>query len=616
MRLCRMGAMVGAALVLACVVPGVAAAQAADEKVLIYSGTVAHRHSEAIDAGIGPIRDALTAAGISSDWEDCNGYGTADGQCQNANENPRIFTAANLEQYDAVFFFNAGGDDGRSGAAGPLWSDSDRDAIRVFVNAGGGIVANHLATDIGAGEPSWDWWDGMGDSAIGSTMPGHPAAPQTGNIRVSDRHHVATEGLPEEFPIADEFYMFHRSVRGTHHVLATLDENTPGFEPGSLAMGQDHPVAWCRDYDGGRVFATSLGHYGNLYTPVAGQPSNLVRLLVGGVQWAAGQAGGENDCRGTIWNNFRRTTLASDLKGAVSLDVAPDGRVYWTEIGAPGHASSGRVRMYDPDTGETTLVATIETRADALGASEDGVLGMSLDPNFAETKSIYVYYSPRGEGENWPDAGAGMVLGHNVISRFELNAAGTEVVDAQEIIRIPKVKVAPDGDGGPDGATTNWPAHTGGAGMDFDSDGNLYVGVGDDVNPFDANRGYSPIDQRYEHRYDARNTAANTNDLRGKILRIKPRADAAGAPGAGTTYDIPTGNMFAPGTASTRPEIYAMGFRNPFTVHADAERPGVVVVGEYGPDAGINNASRGPAGIIEWNHITRAGLLRLAVLHR
>jgi glucose/arabinose dehydrogenase/plastocyanin len=594
---------------LACAVSGLlageAAAQTANSKVLIYTGTVAHRHSEAINNGIGPMRQALTDAGFASDWEDCNGYGTAVGQCQHPDKNPRVFTAANLEQYDAVFFFNAGGNDGRSGAAGPLWSTSDRNAIRGYVNQGGGIVANHLATDIGAGEVSWDWWDGMGDSAIGSTMPGHPAAPQSADIRVSDRHHVATKGLPEEFSIADEFYMFHRSVRGTHHVLATLDENTPGFDPGQYAMGQDHPVAWCRDYDGGRVFATSLGHYGNLYTPVGGEPSNLVKLLRGGVEWAAGVAGGEGDCRGTIWNSFRRTTLAADLKGAVSLDVAADGRVYWTEIGAPGHTSTGRVRMYDPETGATDLVTTIETRADALGASEDGVLGMSLDPNFAENNFIYVYYSPRGAGENWPNAGAGMVLGYNLVSRFELDDTGTEVVDEQEIIRIPKVKVAPEGDGGPAGATTNWPAHTGGAGMDFDSQGNLYVGVGDDVNPFDANRGYSPIDQRYEHRYDARNTAANTNDLRGKILRIKPRADADGAPGAGTTYDIPSGNMFAPGTAKTKPEIYAMGFRNPYSVHADPERPGVVVVGEYGPDAGANHPSRGPAGIIEWNHITR-----------
>ena len=574
---------------------------------MIYSGTVAHRHSEAIDRGIEPIRDALTAAGIENDWEDCNGYGTNPGQCQHPDKNPRIFTEENLAQYDALFFFNAGGDIGGSGAQGPLWVESDRDAIRGFVNAGGGIAANHLATDIGAGAVSWDWWDGMGDSAVGSTMPGHPPSPQTANIRVSDRNHVASKDLPEEFAIADEFYMFHRSVRGTHHVLATLDENTPGFDPGQHAMGQDHPVAWCRDYDGGRIFATSLGHYGDLYQPVEGEPSNLVKLLVGGVKWVAGVAGNENDCRGTVWNNFRRTTLASDLKGAVSLDVASDGRVYWTEIGAPGHESSGRVRMYDPETKETTLVHTIPTRADALGASEDGVLGMSLDPDFDENNYIYVYYSPRGEGENWPNEGTGMVLGYNLISRFELNDEGTAVVDQQEILRVPKVKVAPGGDGGPEGATTNWPAHTGGAGMDFDSEGNLYVGVGDDVNPYDANRNWSPIDQRYEHRYDARNTAANTNDLRGKILRIKPKPDASGEPGLGRTYEVPAGNMFPVGTEKTKPEIYAMGFRNPYSVHADPERPGVVVVGEYGPDSGSNHPERGPAGIIEWNHITKPG---------
>jgi len=157
---------------LACAVSGAAAAEASAAKVLIYTGTVAHRHSEAISGGIGPVRDALTTAGIESTWEDCNGYGTAAGQCQHPDKNPRIFTAANLAGYDAVFFFNAGGNDGRSGAAGPLWSATDRAAIRGFTNAGGGIIANHLATDIGAGEVSWDWWDGMGDSAIGSTEAG------------------------------------------------------------------------------------------------------------------------------------------------------------------------------------------------------------------------------------------------------------------------------------------------------------------------------------------------------------------------------------------------------------------------------------------------------------
>ena len=78
-------------------------------------------------------------------------------------------------------------------------------------------------------------------------------------------------------------------------------------------------------------------------------------------------------------------------------------------------------------------------------------------------------------------------------------------------------------------------AHVGGGTLSFDSEGSLYIGTGDDVDPFgQGGNGYAPLDQRYPERYDARNTSANTNDLRGKILRIKPLANAAGAPGVGT----------------------------------------------------------------------------------
>ncbi|NEE54918.1 PQQ-dependent sugar dehydrogenase, partial [Streptomyces sp. SID8455] len=90
----------------------------------------------------------------------------------------------------------------------------------------------------------------------------------------------------------------------------------------------------------------------------------------------------------------------------------------------------------------------------------------------------------------------------------------------------------------------------------------------------------------------------NTNDLRGKVLRIKVGADGS--------YTIPSGNLFAPGTARTRPEIYAMGFRNPFRMSVD-KPTGTVYLGDYGPDAGTANAGRGPAGQVEFNRITKAG---------
>jgi type 1 glutamine amidotransferase/PKD repeat protein len=85
---------------------------------------------------------------------------------------------------------------------------------------------------------------------------------------------------------------------------------------------------------------------------------------------------------------------------------------------------------------------------------------------------------------------------------------------------------------------------------------------------------------------DARRSATNTNDLRGKVLRIKVNADG--------TYSIPPGNLFPQGTAKTRPEIYAMGFRNPFRIQVDSD--GVAYVTDYSPDSRAPTQLRGPAG--------------------
>ena len=101
--------------------------------------------------------------------------------------------------------------------------------------------------------------------------------------------------------MGDEHYNFRRNVRGTHHVLATLDERT--YTPGGNAMGQDHPVTWCKLYDGdnindntgtrknysdGRTWVTSMGHFGQSYTENRGN-NNLIKQIVGGVRWVAGE---------------------------------------------------------------------------------------------------------------------------------------------------------------------------------------------------------------------------------------------------------------------------------------------------------------------------------------
>ena len=104
--------------------------------------------------------------------------------------------------------------------------------------------------------------------------------------------------------------------------------------------------------------------------------------------------------------------------------------------------------------------------------------------------------------------------------------------------------------------------HSGGA-LEFGPNGNLFIAVGDNTNPFESS-GFAPTDEREGRKaWDAQRSAANTNDLRGKILRIMPKADG--------TYAIPEGNLFPEGTPKTRPEIYVMGNRNPFRHSIDSE---------------------------------------------
>ncbi len=604
-------------------------AQDQGKRVLLYTGTTGYRHTDGINGGRPVVQSALEAVGFTVDWEDCNANGGAAGNCDNADKNPRIFTDDNLARYDAIVLLNAS-----SGPPGPLWNDAQRAAIVKYVQNGGGIAGIHNATDMGTGQTTWDWWDGNNpNSVVGTTMKGHAATSlsNVAQVQVEDNNHLATRDLPDTYGFGDEHYNYNRDVRGDHHVLANLDERT--YTPGGNAMGQDHPIAWCKLYDGdnvndntgtpksyndGRTWVTGEGHFGASYTENGGN-NNLVKMIVGGVRWVAGD-GRKSDCSATVWSSYTRTVIVPDANNPIGIDVAKDGKVYWSEIGNPiGLQSQGYIKMYDPakPAGNKTTVATILTRADHAN-SEDGVLGMSLQPGFdlndPNKRNLFVYYSPRpGPNDNWPTSGNAQTVGYNQISRFTLTADGTSVVPGSErvIIKVPKSKISGNPSGFPGGPQDSGPGHVGGAGLDFDSAGNLYLGIGDDVSPnAPGHNGYTPLDYRSQERWDARKTAANTADLRGKIIRITPKQGdipSGTDPGVAATYDIPAGNMFPVGTAKTRPEIYAMGFRQPFTVHTDPANPGLIGMGEYCHDNSSNGVNRSPAGTCEWNLISKPG---------
>ena len=96
---------------------------------------------------------------------------------------------------------------------------------------------------------------------------------------------------------------------------------------------------------------------------------------------------------------------------------------------------------------------------------------------------------------------------------------------------------------------------------------------------------------------DARRSSLNTNDLRGKLLRIKVKEGDIAPPEGnvrGAAYTTPPGNLFPEGDPQARPEVYAMGFRNPFRVQVDDN--GVAYLTDYSSDSQTPENYRGPAG--------------------
>jgi cytochrome c len=304
-------------------------------------------------------------------------------------------------------------------------------------------------------------------------------------------------------------------------------------------------------------------------TPAAAEPSTA--------------AGGSPPAEG----NFQKVTL-NDFPGEpMSLAVLPDRRVLHT-------ARTGEVFIHDPRTGLNRLAADVPVYAH----DEEGLQGIALDPDFGRNHWVYLYYSPPlntpSDDHSTPGVNEGDApltgtpadwepfRGVMRLSRFQLRGETLDLPSEQRII-----EVATD---------RGICCHVGGQ-IDFDSRGNLFLSTGDDSNPF-ASDGYVPIDERPERHpaYDAQRTSANTDDLRGKLLRIRV--------GRNGGYTVPAGNLFRPGTANTRPEIYAMGLRNPFRFAVD-RRSDTVYLADYSPDAGTANPARGPAGHGRWMTIER-----------
>ncbi|WP_328849640.1 ThuA domain-containing protein [Micromonospora zamorensis] len=500
-------------------------------RALLFTKTAGYRH-DSIPAGIAMFQQQAAA----------NNFELV------ATEDSSVFTASNLATFDVIIMFQT---------SGMVWtSAAQRQAVEGYLASGKGIVGVHNATDMGI-ESEYPWWDQTING--GAHMPEHSPGVLPGTAIVADKQHPSTAGLPDRWNRSEEWYNFDTNPRGNVHVLVTADERT--YNPGSRAMGPDHPISWCRNAGGGRVWATAMGHAIDSYSE-----TNFRNHVLGGVRWAAGNVAG--DCGGTVWGNFEKRTLDDNTVDPMAMAVAPDGRVLYAQRG-------GQLKIFKPSTNSTVTAGTLSVYT----GGEDGLTGMALDPNFATNGYVYLYHSP-----------ASSTTDVNRVSRYTLSGDTLNMSSGVTIIDIPAYR----------DRTFPEPGHTGGY-IEFGPDGNLFIGTGDDTPPnLDPNwQGYAPLDWRSgKSNLDAARTAGNTNDLRGKLLRIRP--------GASGSYTIPTGNLYPQGTAQTKPEIYAMGFRNPFRFSIDPAN-GWVYLADYGPDRNPPTTNRGPEGLVELNVIKTPG---------
>src|SRR3954453_12499684 len=299
--------------------------------------------------------------------------------------------------------------------------------------------------------------------------------------------------------------------------------------------------------------------------------TNFRNMVLGGLKTAAGVVNA--DCgkprqAAPSANDFAITALDDDTESPMELAVAKDGRVFYVE------RITGELNIIKPD-GNVVTAARIPVSS----VQENGLLGIALDPNFEVNHNIFVAYTPL------PDSST-----ETRIARFTLNGDTLDMNSQKVIFQMQNQRTEC--------------CHSSGS-LALGKDGSLYMSTGDNSNPF-ASDGFDPIDERPGRAFwDAQRTSANSNSYSGKILRIVPLANPT-APGVGTGYTIPTGNMFNEAedtTNKTLPEIYAMGFRNPFRITVDPIS-GKVLMGDYGPDASATSPNRGPQGSVEYNIVT------------
>jgi type 1 glutamine amidotransferase len=208
-------------------------AEKAPFRVLVISKTCGYRH-DSIPAGLAAIKAvaAQSKAFIVDESEDTE----------------RWMTPEFLREYAVVVLLQC---------TGNFLTSTQLDALRLFVRAGGGVVAIHGAA---AGMLDDPWYGAL----IGAHFLSHPP-PELGEVVIEhpDHDHVLKSGLVGKHDWMDEWYAFQTNPRENSN-LKFLLKGAPASSSG-VDMENYHPLSWCQEFEGGRSFFTALGHFPEAY---------------------------------------------------------------------------------------------------------------------------------------------------------------------------------------------------------------------------------------------------------------------------------------------------------------------------------------------------------------
>lgn len=214
------------------------------DQVLVFTKTEGFRH-QSIENGV----QALRELGRENDFNVVQ------------TETSEDFNTDKLSKYQLVVFLNTTGD---------VLNAGQQDAFEDYIRKGGSFLGVHAATDT---EFDWPWYGRL----VGAYFDGHPNNPnvRAATIDVLDRSHPSTAHLGNTWSRNDEWYNF-RSINPNISVLLNLDENS--YEGGT--NGENHPIAWFHEIDGGRAFYTGGGH-----TEASFDEPDFRQHLLGGILW-------------------------------------------------------------------------------------------------------------------------------------------------------------------------------------------------------------------------------------------------------------------------------------------------------------------------------------------